>query len=287
MTYDFLLIDDLDPGRLAAALAELASVPVGQVDVAAHGVEERNWKAPVLCTYEPAAGDVSWSLDIYLGEAVRPKPTERQAAMLLADRIGTPVIFPDEGVRPSAYWLAAPGGVVARARLYDQDVEEGDDRPAFTIDAVNRPVPGLPDVRVAAMPEVIRDVRMSTPVSDQWDAWVSAAGVDVEPGSRVWLAGDLLGAWEGLAARMAAGWPPDGWYPAEYYRDDLKTRDELAEAAAGMPPALAERFGAALNRVDEAFRAGTREVEDDPQRLAESRGWWWRRLPDPEPWPSR
>jgi len=295
MTYDFLLVDDLDLQRLATALAGLASVPLDQVDLAPYGVEERNWKAPVLCTYEPAAGDVSWSLDIYLSEAIEPQPAQKQAAMFLADRLGTPVIYPDEGIRPSAYWVAAPGGVVARARLYDQDVEEDDDRPALTIDAVNRSVPGLPDVRVADMPEVIKDVRMPTPISDEWDASVSAEGVHVEPGSPAWLAGDRLGAWESLTARMAACWPPDGWYPAEYYCDDLETRDELAVAASAMPPALADRFGAALARIDEGFRAGTRQVDDSRKlasalgedALSDSRGWWWRHLPDPEPWPDR
>jgi ribosomal protein S18 acetylase RimI-like enzyme len=91
----------------------------------------------------------------------------------------------------------------------------------------------------------------------------------------VWFAHTRLGAWEQLTQRMRAGWPPDGWYPVDYFREDLRTRDELAAVA--LPEGLSDRFAEALERVDEAFRAGTREVGGTGD-------WWWRRVPDPEPW---
>ncbi|WP_106127631.1 hypothetical protein [Pseudosporangium ferrugineum] len=91
-----------------------------------------------------------------------------------------------------------------------------------------------------------------------------------------------LGAWEGMVNRLVEGWPPDGWYPATYYREDLGTRDELADVAdAELVPALAE--------VDRRFREAT--VDDGGQALAAATGrpvpgdrWWWRRIPRPLPW---
>jgi hypothetical protein len=54
MTYDLLLVGDLDVARLTAALAALVSVPVESVDVAAREAD-RDWDAAVLCTYEPVS----------------------------------------------------------------------------------------------------------------------------------------------------------------------------------------------------------------------------------------
>lgn len=290
MMYNLLLAGGFDRAELAEALAELAAVPVDMVDVADADSAERNWDAAVSCVYEPTAGHVSWMLDINLTDAVQSPPTEARAAAHLADRLGAPVLYPAESNPPSAYWLAAPGGLVARARVYSSN--DGD-RPEITIDAVDVPVPSLPTVPVVAQPEVIREHRMPTPVADGLDAWLAANPPAQVADHDVWFARTRLGAWESLTARMASGWPPDGWYPAEYYRQDLETRDELATAVEALPPAVAGRFGAALARVDDAFRASTREV-GDPAQVAEalggemtesgSRGWWWRRLPEPEPW---
>ncbi|HEX6497767.1 MAG TPA: hypothetical protein VF054_01895 [Micromonosporaceae bacterium] len=285
-----LLAGDFDRAVLAVALAEIAAVPVDMVDVADVGSTGRNWDAAVSCVYEPTTGHVSWMLDIHLTDAVQSPPTEAATAAHLAERLAAPVLYPAESSPPSAYWLAAPGGLVARARVYTLD--DGD-RPEFTIDAVDVPVPSLPAVPVVAQPEVIREHRVSTPVADALDAWLAAIPPDQVAGHGVWFARTRLGAWESLTARMASGWPPDGWYPAEYYREDLETRDQLATAVEALLPGLADPFGAALARVDDAFRASTREV-GDPDQVAEalgagkigsgSRGWWWRRVPEPEPW---
>jgi hypothetical protein len=90
----------------------------------------------------------------------------------------------------------------------------------------------------------------------------------------------LIGAWEALAVRMTAGWPPDGWYPAEYYREDLQNRDALAAVLERLPPDAAAPLAEATARIDEVFRAGTGEARGSPA----PRGWWWGRVPDPIPW---
>jgi hypothetical protein len=291
VTYNLLLAGDLDRARLAAALAALASVPLDAVDVADVDAPERNWDVAVSCTCEPARGDVSWVLDLYLTVGVQARPTEEQAAAYLAEHLAVPVLFPAENLPPSAYWLAAPGGLRTRARVYSSE-EVG--LPVLTIDAVERPVPSLPKVPVAPQPEVIREHRVTTPVRDEFVTWLA-----MDPGAwatdedSLWLARTRLGAWESLTVRMSLGWPPDGWYPLEYYREDLEVRDELAVAVERLPDEVASRLSVAVEQVDEAFRAGTREV-DDPEELAEvlgdsggrgvSRGWWWRRVPEPEPW---
>ena len=81
-----------------------------------------------------------------------------------------------------------------------------------------------------------------------------------------------------MNARMVSGWPPDGWYPREYYDDDLATRDELAEAR--VPAEAVEPVRKALAEIDQIFRDHTREVANDLDDR-----WWRGRLPDPVPWP--
>ncbi|MFI7543572.1 hypothetical protein [Actinoplanes sp. NPDC049599] len=276
--------------RLVTALSVLTSVPASGVDVAEQDVIDRNWDAAVLATYEAVPGDVSWSLNVYLSEAVDKQPTEAQVARFLADALAVPVLYPAESYPPSAYWLVSPGESPTRARVYDG---QGEDEDLIVIDAVGRPVPSLPHVRVEAQPEVIRSYSLVTPVSDRFSAWLvtQLAGPDL-PGDATWHARNRLGAWENLTVRMASGWPPDGWYPTDYYRDDLTIRDELAATGAGWPAEQASRFAAALTELDDAFRAGTREADllhltrvlGEEAGEISSRGWWWRRLPDPEPW---
>lgn len=294
MTYNLIVVGELDRPRLAAALASLTSVSVDAVDVAgADDTDDRNWNAPVSCTCERVGGDVSWLLDIYLTDAVTAQPTEAQAAAHLADRLDTAVLYPAAEDLPSAYWLAAPSGLRTRARLYSEDEDDGT---RYVIDAVERPVASLPSVPVALQPEVIRRHQVPTPVTDELDAGLTdATRATKATDAALWFAGTRLGTWEVLTVRMASGWPPDGWYPVEFYREDLETRDELAIALERLPPAVAERCAAALARLDEAFRAAT--VEGDGANLADLfgvdkvdlalRDWWWQRLPEPAPWPEK
>jgi hypothetical protein len=203
------------------------------------------------------------------------------------------VLYPAAESSPGAFWLAAPGGLRTRARLVAGD--DADDRPAFTIDAVEKPVLSLPSVPVARQPEVIREHRVPTPVTDSFTGWVDATEVSSEAEKAAWYARTRLGAWEGMVERMTAGWPPDGWYPADYYREDLETRDELENDTRQVPAPVAERLTAALAEVDERFRSATAEADDDRVAavvglgdvdVALKGGWWWRRLPDPAPWPD-
>ncbi len=291
MTYDLFLAGHLDRSRLAEALAALTSVSVDAVDVADKDSPERRWDATVLCGCEPRTGDISWMLDVYVSERAPSAPSEADAAAYLADRLGVPVIYAAESIPYSAYWLAVPHGPRTRARLYNDDE---DDPLRYTIDAVERPVPSLPHVRVEAQPEVIREHRMPTPAADELTALLAAGppagSLDEGP---LWHARNCLVAWEGLEVRMLSGWPPDGWYPADFYRQDLEMRDELERALKELPEIVASRFLAAVAKVDQQFEAATREVSDSdrlPETLGldasiwSAKGWWWRRLPEVEPW---
>jgi hypothetical protein len=277
--YDLLIAGPLDFGRLPAVLATLAEVAIDAVDVADQDVMARNWEAAVLCTYRPSSGDISWVLDLYVSDAAGTQPTVDEAAAQLADSLRVPVLYGTDSSRPSSYWLASPDGPRTRARLYAGPDDQGDGS-VLTIDAVERPVGLLPHVRVALQPEVIKDVLMDTPVRDAFENWLGAEGLIPELGDALWKATTRLGAWESLTVRMTSGWPPDGWYPAADYRDDLITRDELA-GDLGLSAPVAQRFAVALEQVDEVFRANTRATED-----AGARGWWWGRVPQPVPWPA-
>ncbi|MGW2795950.1 hypothetical protein [Streptomyces sp. NPDC001269] len=287
MTYNLLLTGPLEPDRIAAALARHFVVLVSDVDVGdADDPGSRNWEAPVSCTYEQLDGDATWALDIYVPDSHSVRPDERQLAAALAEALGQPVLYPAAGIRPSSYWLAAPGSLLTRARIYESD----DGR--FTIDAVEQSVPQLPGLRVALQPEVIRDYRVATPAADAFAAWLAGRRAASSRSDAERYAENHLYAWESLVVRMSSAWPPDGWYPAEYYREDLEVRDELDAAAAGLPLESAERLAAALADVDAEYRRAT--VDDGGEALASAaglslaklaqRGWWWRRRPVQRPW---
>lgn len=271
MNYGFLLPGDLDRPRLATALADMVALPPTSVDIGDDGQDDRNWDASVNCTVTHLNGDLRWYLDIYLVHAVRNPPTPPAAAAWLAARLDTVVAYEAAPYPPSAYWLVAPDGARTRARIYEEDT---DDVPVYRIDAVEHPMAKLPGIPVAPLPEVIRNYRMSTPITDRLRERFAA---DATP--------DLLnrlGAWESMVTRLTEGWPPDGWYPATYYREDLETRDELAAASPPIAQALAE--------VDQRFADATRD--DNGQSLSAATGplpqaadhWWWRRIPHPLPW---
>jgi hypothetical protein len=276
MTYDLLIAGDLDRAVLAGVLAELAGVSAGAVDIAGRDVDDRGWDSPVLCTFEPVGGDVSWLLDIYLVPGAAREPDVAVAAGLIAARLGAPVLWAAEGSRPSAFWLVAPDGTRTRARVYEDD----GDVAAYRVDAVETAVPQLPGARVEPLPEVIRDYPVPTPVADEIAAWLADEDVVLPDGSQdaVRWAHVYLTAWERLIERMAAGWVPDGWYPVEFYRDDLVTRDQLDASLARLPAAAAGRFRWAVGRVDEKFKGLTHESAAPP--VAGGDSWWWRRAPE-------
>src|SRR4051794_5219961 len=121
MTYDLLLAGDFDRATLAGALADLTGVTADAVDIADRDAEDRAWESPVLCTYEPVGGDVSWLLDVYVAPGVTHEPEVSVAAALIATRLGAPVLWAAQESLPSAFWLVTPDGTRTRARVYSDD----------------------------------------------------------------------------------------------------------------------------------------------------------------------
>jgi hypothetical protein len=295
VNYGRLIFGALDRGRLTVALAELLSLPVESVDVGDEGDDDRRWEAPVSCTVTPLAGDLHWHLDIYLGNTLPTPPPEAVAAAWVSARLRTVVGYQAAPSPPSAYWLVGPDGRRTRARIYE---EESALAPVYRIDAVEHPLAVLPGLPVAALPEVIRSYRMRTAVTDrlreQWQPWLAAyekaAAGPTRPDPAAKAVRDAvtrLGAWEGMVTRLVEGWPPDGWYPADYYREDLAIRDELSAAADSLPEPASDELRQALAEVDHLFVEAT---EDDGGRaLAAETGslpigsWWWFRVPRPLP----
>jgi hypothetical protein len=300
MTYNFLTVGPITPEAITAALAKHLGVAVSEVDVAdADGdPDERNWDALVSCEYSAVRGDVNWSLDIYAQDAVAHQPTERRLASAFASATQTAVLFPAEETFPSAYWLATPEGVVSRARLLASD----DEQPVYTVDAVEAPVPQLPNAELTKIPEVVREVRIATPTADAFaDALASLRqlpsgsldpALSEESGSPAWYACTQLGSWEMLIRQMAAQWAPSDWYPQDLYRDRLTSRDGLAELRDQLPKNAADLLQDSLEQLDRLFIELT--GEDAEHLLARElavpgqdpgvHGWWWYRRPDPLPW---
>ncbi|MEU6347287.1 hypothetical protein ABZ883_40855 [Streptomyces sp. NPDC046977] len=294
MIYDLLLVDPRRPDALAASLAAVLDVPVGEVDVGHEDgdADDRNWDALVLCTYGEPRGDLSLVLSIYTRDEVPCQAEERGFASLLAAEVRTAVLFSAEGLRPSAYWVATPDGVVARARLHESD----DDPPSLHVDTVEAPVPQLPRTPVARIPEVVGDLPVATPVTDALREHPADIAYTVplsdKPWPREWDALDALGAWEMLVRMMEADWEPAGWCPADLYQWRLEARDQIADHAPHLPEPAAALLLSALSEVDDVFAAAT--VDDPGHVLVRElagrdgdrveRGWWWYRRPEPLPW---
>jgi hypothetical protein len=285
MNYGFWISGEPGRERLAATLAEILSCPPHDVDVAEDGDVDRNWEARVSCTVTPLAGDFRRHLDVYVSELVSNPPPEEAAAASLAAGLRTAVAYQALPAPPSAFWLVGPDGRRTRARIYEEDTP-GDGPVVYRIDAVEHQPAGLPGLPVAAIPEVIREYRMPTPATDRLrDQLQPSPAVDTGK-ITMWL-----GAWESMMTRLREGWPPDGWYPAAYYREDLQLRDELGAAVESLPdPARTEAL-TALTEVDEHFAGATED--DGGRRLAAETGplppgasdrWWWRRVPRSLPW---
>lgn len=135
--------------ELRALLAEAFGVPAQEVWIEDETpVPDR--VAPVAAARRHAApGDVAWLLDVSCADDVPRQPSEREFAVWLAGRLGSGVLFPAESFPPSAYWLAAPGGPVTRARVHDIDADDAEgDLIGYAIDAVGAAVPGMPQLRV-------------------------------------------------------------------------------------------------------------------------------------------
>ncbi|MFD6275435.1 hypothetical protein ACFWFI_07660 [Streptomyces sp. NPDC060209] len=155
--YTFLTVHRCSPDAMAAALAAVVGVTAAEVDVADDSDGHRDWAAVVLCDRMSLAGDLALSWEVHVSADLVPAPpAEAEAALRLAARLGTTVLHPADGVRPSAYWAATPDGIRTRARVLDGDTG-GDDRPVLTVDAVEKPVGQLPRARVERILEAGRD----------------------------------------------------------------------------------------------------------------------------------
>ncbi|MFJ9027814.1 hypothetical protein ACIRQP_04680 [Streptomyces sp. NPDC102274] len=167
MLCNFLISQRLEPSELIAALADATGVRPGQVDVCAEedGQDARDWEAFVLCTHHGVRGDVVMSLDVQVQPATvayGAPETEAELAVTFAARTGAAVLYPDDRVDPETYWLAAPAGgspdtVVTRARLVVSEVASDaaavEERPVYTVDAVETAVAAFPGAEVTPLGE--------------------------------------------------------------------------------------------------------------------------------------
>ncbi|SDT30461.1 hypothetical protein [Actinoplanes derwentensis] len=278
MTYALLLQDSPDRQRLASAIAAVLSVPIESVDVAEDGDDNRNWKAPVICTVTSIGGDLRQSILIYVADTSGENISQEIAAARLAERLKTPVAYEAMPIPPDMYWLVGADGRRSRARINDD--EDDGELVAFRVEAVEQPVAGAPDLPVGPVPEVIHSHRIPTPLTDQFRGSPASDGTG-------WVVVSRLASWEIMITRLIEGWPPDGWYPAEYYRDDLGYRDDLVTGVGELPDEVRGDFAEVLATLDRRFAQAT--VDDAGRALAAATGpvpdrWWWHRITDPLPW---
>ncbi|MEC4016750.1 hypothetical protein [Streptomyces sp. H27-D2] len=281
MMYNVLIACDAVPTGLAQALANAFATPLGSVDVSPSSeLEARNWDATVTCEYEGIRGDLDWMLTVYAAEEVAAHPSEESLSLALAQSLGVSVLYP-WGTLPWIRKVATPPGELTYARIEQPEGEEGE----FRVTAVELPVPDFPGAAVGKLPEIVKDLPIPTPLADDCVPPIREAGWKNIHG--------LLANWERLASRMAAKWPPSGWYPADMYREDLECRDELENLIAPLPESARARIQDALMAVDSSYREGT--VDDGGRALAartdglESaeialRPWYWHRRPATVPW---
>ncbi|MBM7437345.1 hypothetical protein [Streptomyces sp. HB132] len=156
-SYTFLTVHRTSPDAMAAALADVVGVTAAEVDVAEDSDGHRDWTAAVLCHFTDLDGDLALAWDVHVSAGVEPAPpAEAEAARRLAARLGTTVLHPAAGVRPSAYWAATPDGTSTRARVLDGDTD-GNTRPVLIVHAVEKPVGPLPGARVERIREAGQD----------------------------------------------------------------------------------------------------------------------------------
>lgn len=287
MMYNLLVSDEDLPARLGDFLAAVFEVDRGRVFVG-NRAEQTAWDWGALsdslvnCQYFGVPGDLAWALDIFAREEVPKQPTETELSLRIARELRTVTLF-SEGMGPSSVWrLFTADGEHLHARLADL---EDDDESEGRIAEVEAFVPELPGAVVARFPDVIKGLRLPTPLADSCFPEKSEHRLLRRTRSD-------LRAWESLTARMAGGWPPSAWYPASMYRDDLDARDDLGREVAELSAVQRAMVGETLRRIDARYRELT--VDDGGAALvrageADSEGmgrrpWYWCRRPDPLPW---
>ncbi|MFJ4478700.1 hypothetical protein ACIQVR_30030 [Streptomyces xanthochromogenes] len=281
MMYGVLLPKGEIFDRLSVTLAEAFHVEVAQTDVSdSSELENRNWDAIVTCEYEHLDGDLAWSLGIYAADEVGQHPSEAQLALLLAQRLGTPVFFSWDGGLPWIRTVALPGGGTTLART----TELNDNKSGFSVDAAEAPVPGFPHLTVTHLPEVVRAYQIATPLTD--------AAVPPGTGDDLGNIRSLLVMWERLGIRMSTNWPPDGWYSARLYQEDLEYRSQLESGLRDVPEARRSQLEALVSQLDAVYCDLT--IDDGGSALSSDlQGsikdlvrlpWYWHRYPVDAPW---
>jgi hypothetical protein len=278
MMYNLITTGQEIPTRLAAALAEVFGIPLGDVDVSEESdFDSRNWDAEVTCEYSVVRGDLNWSMSIYATDAVQSPPSEETLALKVAQSLGVAVLFPGAETVPSVWRVAAPQGGLTHARVTEPESEsEG-----LTVDAVEVAIPEFPRAAVTKFPEIIKELQLPSEVTDSHlPEGISEDLREVR---------GLLVNWERLTVRMAANWPPSAWYPASIYVEDLELRDQMADVIEQLSEGKRQSAREALEQIDQAYRELT--VEDGGVNLAKAadvpmadRAWYWYRRPVNPPW---
>ncbi|MEV4440464.1 hypothetical protein AB0K09_15855 [Streptomyces sp. NPDC049577] len=281
--YNLITRGDTVPARIGQILAGEFGVPVGSVEVSQDDDHEnRNWEAAVACECARIRGDLDWSVTVAVDESVRTQPSEEQVALAVARGLKVSVLFPDKETIPWIWRVALPTGHFTHARV----TEPESDIEGLTVDAVELAVADFPNAAVIKFPERIRELYLVSPVLEQH----APAGATEET-TRVC---QCVANWERLTIRMAGGWPPSSWYPAEMYQEDLELRGLVEQDMARLPEAEQAAVRKALGELDVTFQELTLDdggsalamATGTPVDVMEKRDWYWRRRPITLPWDS-
>lgn len=132
------------PTRMPVILAEVFRVALEQTDVSAESEwEDRNWDAVVTCEYERLQGDLNCSLTVYAANEVEYRPSEKELASSVAQRLSASVFTSWDARFPWIRRVALPDGGFTLARVLQPD----DDSHAYVVDATESRIPDLPNVQ--------------------------------------------------------------------------------------------------------------------------------------------
>ncbi len=165
------------------------------------------------------------------------------------------------------------------------DLEFGDEPGVIT--GASASLPALPHVPVVRFPDVALQARIPSPVTD-----ALFPPDDHKPTAPLYPLVLAMAMWEQLVGRMAADWPPMGWFGAGLYADRLEYRDEVMVRLTDAPEPLRNAVREALDPLDAAFRDAT--VDDGGAALIASgaataegiadSAWYWHRRPPVLSW---
>ncbi|MGX1560841.1 hypothetical protein [Streptomyces sp. NPDC055506] len=278
MIGNLFTVAELDAATLRDALADVLELQNATIDVADADAdqEDRDWDAPVLCTFRLLPpGDLALELDITVDDATAGPLTEEGLARGLAARVRSSVLHPSALELPSAYWVAVPDGRSVRCRLEAIDTDEDT---AYRVDAVEEEVPDLPRATIEILPEILDREPIPTPVSDTFLA-------TLPPGPAASVEGQVhhhLRVWERLTRRLQSDWAPSGHYRSDLFHRDLEARGALGRLIPALGETHADALQDAVTRLDRAF--GEHTAPDPAQDNLEAAPWWQNRVPRHMPW---